>query len=47
MIVGDADLFNAAPMTEWRVLIGIDSLIGIDGQARTRSTVAAGHHWMQ
>src|SRR5262245_45213106 len=33
MIIGDIDLFNAAPMTEWRVLIGIDSLIGINGQA--------------
>jgi hypothetical protein len=33
MIVSDMDLFNAAPMAEWRVLIGIDDLIGINGQA--------------
>jgi len=30
MIVSDIDLFNAAPMTGWRVLIGIDGLIGIN-----------------
>jgi hypothetical protein len=32
MIVSDIDLFNGAPVTEWRVLIGIDGLIGINDQ---------------
>ena len=31
--VNDIDLLNGAPMTGWRVLIGIDDLVGINGQA--------------
>jgi hypothetical protein len=36
MTVNDIDLLNGAPMTGWRVLIGIDGLIGINGQAPER-----------
>jgi hypothetical protein len=44
-VVNDADLFNGAPMTGWRVLIDIDGHQvpdpnnGVDG--------AAGHHWIR
>jgi hypothetical protein len=31
--VNDIDLLNGAPMTGWRVLIGINDLVGINGQA--------------
>src|SRR5215475_11115193 len=31
--VNDIDLLNGAPMTDWRVIIGIHDLIGIKGQA--------------
>jgi len=33
MTVNDIDLLNGATMTGWRVLIGVDDLVGINGQA--------------
>ena len=45
MIVGDIDLFDASPMTGRRVLIGIDDLIGINGQAPDPNNGVDGCCW--
>jgi hypothetical protein len=45
MTVNDIDLLNGAPMTGWRVLIGIDSLIGINGQAPDPNNGVDGCCW--
>jgi hypothetical protein len=45
MTVNDIDLLNGAPMTGWRVLIGIDGLIGINGQAPDPNNGVDGCCW--
>ena len=45
MIVSDIDLFDAAPMTGWRVLIDIHGLIGINGQAPDPNNGVDGCCW--
>jgi hypothetical protein len=45
MTVKDIDLLNGAPMTGWRVLIGIDGLIGINDQAPDPNNGADGCCW--
>jgi hypothetical protein len=45
MIFNDTDLFNGAPMTGWRVLIGIDDLVGINGQAPDPNNGVDGCCW--
>jgi hypothetical protein len=44
-VVNDADLFNGAPMTGWRVLIGVDGLIGINGQVPDPNNGVDGCCW--
>jgi hypothetical protein len=45
MTVNDIDLLNSAPMTGWRVLIGIDGLVGINGQAPDPNNGVDGCCW--
>ena len=43
--VNDIDLLNGAPMTDWRVIIGIHDLIGIKGQAPDPNNSVDGCCW--
>jgi len=45
MTVNDIDLLNGAPMTDWRVLIGINDLVGINGQAPDPNNGVDGCCW--
>src|SRR5262245_14670192 len=43
--VNDIDLLNGTPMTDWRAVIGINDLIGINGQAPDPNNGVDGCCW--